>query len=165
MSTAVARPFLVMVISSSLVSRSATSRLRCAFASASGSIRTTTSELVWIQTIYPRSPPPGQALVSARTAAEADQQRQSPRSSLPEYSHQPRVRDVGVTRDERQGQASRRRAHERIERVIIRARVVREVDVLGDEIECLIGGGAEEIGEELTQGSPEIDAPQPGKEA
>src|SRR5881398_117987 len=86
-------------------------------------------------------------------------------SSLPEYSHQPRVGDVGVTRDERQGQASRRRAHERIERVIIRARVVPEVDVLGDEVDCLIGGVAEEIGEELTEGSPEIDAPHAGKEA
>src|SRR5437879_6326709 len=61
MSTAVARPFLVMVISSSLVSRSATSRLRRAFASASGSIRTTASELVWIQTMYPPPARQGQA--------------------------------------------------------------------------------------------------------
>src|SRR5436305_3102247 len=101
--------------------------------------------------MYPPPPPPGQAFVSARTAGQP----QSARSSLPEHWHQPRVGDVGVTRDERQGQASRRRAHERIERVIIRARAFREVG-------SLIGGVAEEIGEELTEGSPEVDAPHAG---
>src|SRR5205807_4038158 len=84
--------------------------------------------------------------------------------SRPDHAYEPRLGDVGITREERQREASRGGADQRVERIVVGPRVAGEVHVFGDEIESPVGGIREEVGEELTQRSPEVDAADAGKE-
>src|SRR5579862_3143494 len=66
---------------------------------------------------------------------------------LPHHANESGILNPHIPRYERQIEVSRRRADERIERIGVRAHLVREIDLLRRQVDRLIGGIAEQVAE------------------
>jgi hypothetical protein len=79
----------------------------------------------------------------------------------PDHRDGARVAGRAITRDERQAHRLRGGHDERVERVARERRKVRQVHLIGGDIERLVRGVAEQIAEELPDAAPQVDAPCP----
>src|SRR5262249_62055477 len=75
----------------------------------------------------------------------------------PDDLYDARTADVGVTCDERQVDAARRRADDRVEWIAVEAQLVGQIDLLWRDVDRLIRWVAEEIVEEGTDRPAQVD--------
>jgi hypothetical protein len=73
--------------------------------------------------------------------------------------------DVTIARQEGKLQVSRRGANEGIEGIVVGARRIGQVNLMGCEIEGLVGRVTEQVLEKTLQSAPQIDAADACKEA
>ena len=79
---------------------------------------------------------------------------------LPHDTDESGVSNVTVSRQQWEIEVTGHRADERVERIVVWTRLVGDIDLLGRQVDRLIRGIAEEIGEEFSHRPLQVDTAQ-----